>query len=122
MTAGIAEKRSGFRKIMRKKACQRAAGKEGNEGNQILAFNGGDLRKEPCTDSSQTGAKAVHIVHEIESIDDRKNPKNGDGIRKDRTVNKESDADVRRGDQAGDEKLAGKFYGRLQLMFVVEPA
>src|ERR1700694_5553944 len=77
MTSGIAEKSAGARKIVGQKTDQRAARQERDERDKILSSDGGEERKTKRADGSQSGAKAVHVVHEVKSIDDSQDPEHG---------------------------------------------
>jgi hypothetical protein len=68
------------------------------------------------------GAKAVHVVHEIEGVDDGEQPENRDGVAKSFVRHEQRDAFACKGDEERDEKLPDEFRQRFQFMFVVEPA
>ncbi len=87
-----------------------------------MAVRSGNHCKIPGADSAEAGAKAVHVVHEVEGVDDGEDPKDGDGVVEELIVNEESDAEATGSDGEGDKELAGEFDGGLQFVFVVENA
>src|ERR1035441_658779 len=90
MTAGIAEERAGAREIVGQEAEQGAEGQEGDESHEVLAVRRGNDGEMIGPNCSQAGAEAVHVVHEVEGVDDSENPQDGDGIAEDGAGNKES--------------------------------
>ena len=122
MAARIAEKSAGVRKIPRQKTDERAAHQKTRDGDEIFAVRGGDERKNKRANRADARAQAVHVVHEIEGVDDGEQPKNRDGVTEKFVVNKERDALAGSGDGNGDYNLPDEFRQRLQLMFVVQPA
>ena len=122
MAAGVAEKRAGVGKIVRQKTHQRAAGKKGDERDQILAVHRGDHGEADRADRAEAGAKAVHVVHEVEGVDDGEQPENRDGIAEQHARHEQRDADARSGDERCDKQLAGEFVERAEFVFVVQPA
>src|SRR5271169_1314216 len=79
MAAGITEKRAGVRKIPRQKPDERAAHQKTRDSDKVFAVRGGDEREDECANRAESGAKAVHVVHEIERVDDGEQPENRDG-------------------------------------------
>ena len=71
-------------------------------------------------DCAEAGAEAVHVVHEVEGVDDGENPQHGDGIAEQHAGDKERDAFARGGDGNGDEQLADEFRERVQFVLVVQ--
>ena len=78
--------------------------------------------EKPGADGSQARAKPVHVVHEIERVDDRQNPYNRDGITESQSVDKQGESHVRRDQERGDQQLTAEFCGGPQLVFVVQGA
>jgi hypothetical protein len=122
MAAGVAEERGGFRKIIWEKSNQRTAHDQAKKCDQVLAFDGGNHGEKKGAEATQARAKAVHVVHEVEGVDNGENPEHGDGIAEGKILDEEGDADIARGDEAGDDELATKFCGRAQFNFVIQTA
>ena len=97
MAAGVAEKRAGVRKIPRQKTDERAAHQKAGDGDEIFAVRGGDEREKKCANRAEPGAQAVHVVHEIEGVDDGEQPENRDGVAENFAVDKQRDALARGG-------------------------
>ena len=122
MAAGVAEKGAGVREIPRQKSEQRAAREKARQSDEILAIRRGNERENERADGAQSGAQAVHVVHEIEGVDDGENPENRDGVTENVAGDEQRDALARGGDGEGDEQLADEFRERLQFVLVVQPA
>src|ERR1035441_5391497 len=90
MTAGIAKERASAREIVGQEAEQGAEGQEGDESHQVLAVRRSNDSEMVGPNRSQAGAEAVHVVHEVEGVDDGENPQDGDGVAEDCAGNKES--------------------------------
>ena len=80
MTARVTEKGAGLREIVGEKTEQGAKGQEGDQSDQVLAIPCGENGEMAGPDRAQPRAEAVHIVHEVESVDDGENPQNGDNV------------------------------------------
>ncbi len=107
MAAGVAQKRAGLRKIVRQETQQRAARPERPSApRDIDRRNGGDRGEIPCADGAQSGAQSVHVVHEIERVDDGEHPQNCDGVTEHNAGHEQRDAYACRGDEHGNEQLA----------------
>ena len=104
VAAGVAEKRAGVRKIPRQKSDQRAAHEKARDGDEIFAVRRGDEREEERANRAKPGAQAVHVVHEVEGVDDGEQPENRDGVAENFAGNKQRDALARGGDGDGDEQ------------------
>ena len=83
---------------------------------------GGDERKNKRANRTDASTKAVHVVHEVEGIDDGEQPENGDGIAKNFAVHEQGDALARRRHGDGDEYLPDEFRQGFEFVFVVQPA
>ena len=100
VAAGVAKKGAGFGEIIGQKTEQSAGDQEGHRRHQVLGGSAGGDQAEPGrADGPESGAKAVHVVHEIEGVDDGQNPQGRDGVAEDDVVNEEGDANTRCGDQ-----------------------
>src|SRR5207302_5898035 len=109
MTAGVAEESAGAGKIVRKKTQQRAGANQRNQSHEILSRRGGNQGEAGCGNGSETRAKTVHVVHEIERIGDGEDPEDCDGVAEKGAVNKQRNPHARRGHEQGDETLTAEF-------------
>src|SRR5450759_5891159 len=109
MTSGVAEKGAGAGKIVGQKTEQRPAGQKRDERDEVLARERGKERKAQRADGSKTGAKSIHVVHEIEGVDEGENPQDRDGVAEDYVRNEQGDPRARRRHQSRDEELTGEF-------------
>ncbi len=122
VAARIAQKSACAGKVIRQKTKQGTDHQEGNERHEVLSAHRRDDGKVPGANGSQAGAKAVHVIHEIESINDGENPEHGHEVAKHEAGNKDGDAGAAGGHEKGDQGLTGEFDGRGKLVPVVEPA
>src|SRR5581483_6982009 len=122
MAAGIAEKRTGVRKIPRQKTDERAAHEKTNGGDEVFAGGSGDHREEQGADGAEAGAKAVHVVDEIERVENGEQPQDGDGVTEENVVDEQGDAQSGSSHEQGDGELAGQFWKRAKFVFIVDPA
>ena len=72
-----------------------------------------------CPNRPEPRAEAVHVVHEIEGVDDSEYPQNGNGVAKDETRHKERNARAAGGDQNGNQELANELRAGPQLVLIV---
>src|ERR1035437_3558343 len=121
MTAGIAKERTGVWEIVGQKAEQGAEGQEGDESHQVLAVRRGNNGEMIGPNRSQASAEAVHVVHEVEGVDDGENPQDGDGVTEDEAGNKERNPRASCGDKCGNEELTGELRARAQFTLIVQP-
>ena len=122
MTARISEESGGFGEIEGKKTDQRARGEKGHGCHQILPLAGRDQTEPYGADGPHTGAKPVHIIHEIEGVYHGQYPQRRDAKTEDQARHEKSDANARRRDDQGRDELAAEFDGRRQFGFVIEQA
>src|SRR5438045_2281695 len=118
MAAGIAEKGASVGEVERKKSKQSAKGQQGDNRDQVLAVSGCDHCKAPRANRSKAGAKAIHIVHEIEGVNNGKDPKDGDCVMKDRVWDEQGDPQSTGRDREGNQELSHEFYSGLQFVFI----
>ena len=76
--------------------------------------------KIPRANGSKTGAQAIHVVHEIESVYYREHPENGDAVVEKLIVNKKGDPYSTCGDKRCDHPLPRKLRRGSKLLFVIE--
>ena len=122
MAAGITEKGRCLGEIVREKSQQSAADGQRQQSDQVLAMAHRDDRKPPGGDCSNARAKAVHVVHEVQRVDQGQHPEHSDGIAEHDAGNEEGDAHPRCRHGQRDQQLAAKLPGRAQLMPVIQPA
>ena len=120
MAAGVPEKSPGAGEIIWQEADQGPEGQKGQEGHEVLAVARGHRRKIPCADRSEPRAEPVHVIHEIERIDHGKDPEDRQSIMQCRDGNEQRDPDTAGGNEAGNQKLAGKLRRRPQLVFIIQ--
>src|SRR6266540_5071080 len=121
MTAGVSEEDRRSGKVEGQETQQRPDSKKRDGGHQVLVKQRRLHAEEGGGDDSKTGAKAVHVVQEIERIGDCYNPKHGDREAEEYIRNEQCDTHAAGGDQPGNEHLAGEFQYWAQFMPVVEP-
>src|SRR3954464_5198503 len=89
MAAGIAKEGARVGKVIGKETEQRAERQKGNDADEVLAIGSSDHPEIPGANCAQAGAKAVHIVHEIEGVNNSKNPQDGNGVMENRVLDEE---------------------------------
>ena len=92
MAARVTEKGARIGKVVWQKTGQRAARQKRNQRHKVFAIPRCDDRKLPRANRAQSGTKAVHVVHEIEGVDDCEYPQNGNGVTERDAGHEERDA------------------------------
>src|SRR5262245_44814521 len=82
VTSGVAEKDGCLWEVVRQKTEQSPARQECDEGDEILALRCCCPGEKPGGNRTQTRAKTVHVIHEIERIRHGNDPQDGDRITK----------------------------------------
>ena len=122
VAAGIAKKGAGAWEVVGQEPGERATGEERDEGDEVLSGHAGDQGKAEGSDGAEAGAKAVHIIHEIEGVYVRQDPEQGDGVAKREIVNEQSDPSAGGGDEECDGALPGKLHCRAEFIKIIQQA
>src|SRR4051812_13299188 len=122
MTSGVAEKGSGPGKIPGKKTAESATTKECQACHQIFSTHGGGASEESRCDRCRSRTEPVHVVHEVEGVDEGDDPENGDDIAEDNAWNKESYSDPGRRHKEADDDLTEEFDARREFVAIVKQA
>src|SRR3954470_4136505 len=100
VAAGIAEEGFGAGKSKGQKSDERAAREKGDERHEILrdGGGGGGEAEIKCANGPEAAAQAIHVIHEVEGVDDGEDPENGYGKTECEVGNEKGDACAGSGD------------------------
>lgn len=122
VASGVAEKGGGARVVEREESERRTAHSKGEHGDWKLTVQDGDAAGERGRDDAESGAKTVHVVHEVEGVRHGENPENGDGVVQERVRGEDIQVNARSSHGCSDEELAGEFDDGFEFKLVVEQA
>ncbi len=122
VAAGVSEEGFCIWEVVWKEAEKCAACQESDGGNEVVHRKGGEEAEVEGGNEAQAGAEAIHVVHEVEGVNDGEDPKDRDGVAEKDVWDEERDPNAGAGEGEGDEELSHELWCGLEFVAVVEPA
>lgn len=122
MAAGVPKKGASMGKVCGQESEQSPRDEKPQGTDQVMIGEGGMEGENQGANHTQASTQTVHVVREIERVDEGQKPKDGDQVTDDCTGDEQRDASAGKGDEHGDKSLCEEFFsGRERVSIVNQP-